>query len=100
MAVEPAEQSDHPVPGARGRPGEPRDGGLVTQVLEHRVLERELRARVVQLEHVAGAVDVEPEVEVALAGQRRRAPVEVVEVAGDSLGGVLAHAADLGSLRF
>ena len=67
-------------------PGQPRHGRLVAQVLEHGVLEREVRPRLVQLEHVARVARLEAEVEVVLAGQRGRDAVQAEEVARHALG--------------
>ena len=75
MAVEPGEQPHDTVARAPRRPSQARHRGLVAQVLEHRVLEREVRSGVVHLEHVARTVRVEPVVVVVLAGSgvaRRR----------------------------
>jgi len=47
------------------------------------VLEREVSARTVQLEHVPRAAGVQPEVQVVLAAQRRRLRVQSVELARD-----------------
>ena len=83
LALQPAQQP-HRVPVQRlRRPREPRHGRLPAQVLQHRVLEREVGRARVQLEHVPRAVRGQREVEVQLARERRGGGVEPVQLTGD-----------------
>ena len=78
---QPAQQPHDAAVLAPRRPGEPRHRRLVAQVLEHGVLERQVLARLVQLQDIALVARVEPEVEVELAGQGGRDRVQPIVLA-------------------